>query len=314
MNKQAQKQGEKQAEKQAEKQDLQQEEVNSKSSEYIDSAGGAESSIASILKIPVEDKTPSEDGESANDVLEGNDRGFEDAGDGNFGDDVENELFEDHTLMAEIGVEVIDMVMSYGAMAIAKDFDNEAKYSVSQSRKNKIKKPLELLLKNRETGVSPEMMVAFMVLATYTPVIISAVQERRKKAKESEVIKPILRKQSVDNNFGKEVKFPTKNESQVIDEVIEEEEKEVRPQGRPKGSEDIKKRKTFSKAEKAKMMLEAVKMKKKGDSYSTIAEKLDVSMSTAVNWVKLGSGIKKPSQGKAKTKNDGTSDKESTEK
>jgi len=310
MKKQVEKQSEKQSEKQMEKQDITQEELNSLSSEYIDSTGGAENSIASILKIPVEDKTPSENGESASDVLEGNDNNF-DSGEGEgFDGDVENELFEDHTLMAEIGVEVIDMVMSYGAMAIAKDYENESKYSVAQSRKNKIKKPLELLLKNRETGVSPEMMVAFMVLATYTPVVISAVQERRRKNKENQIIKPIVSKKSESKNFGKEVKFP-KQELNV--EKEEEKVEEPRPQGRPKGSEDIKKRKTFSKEEKAKMMLEAVKMKKKGDSYSTIAEKLDISMSTAVNWVKLGNGVKKTSS-KTKTEKDGASNKESVKK
>ena len=312
------KQVEKQAEKQAENNMNKQEEVIRENSEYIDSTGGAEDSIASILKIPVEDKTPNEDSENASDVLDGGGNDFDGSEGDNFDDEAESEMFADHQLMAEIGVEVIDMVMSYGAMAIAKDFENESKYSVAQSRKNKIKKPLELLLKNRETGVSPEMMVAFMVLATYTPVIINAVQERRRKSKLNEVIKPIRKVESDKPNFGKEVNFPKKDVTNlsVVDKVQEEEEEveEKRPQGRPKGSEDIKARKVFTKAEKAKMMLEAVKMKNKGESYSSIAEKLNISMSTAVNWVKIGKGVKKDSPTKKTEKNNGTSDKESIKK
>lgn len=46
--------------------------------------------------------------------------GFED-----LGSDESSALFEDNELLAEIGVEMIDMMMTYGAMALAQDWDNE---------------------------------------------------------------------------------------------------------------------------------------------------------------------------------------------
>ena len=41
------------------------------------------------------------------------------------GSSLDNELFEDSDLMAEIGVELIDLLIVNGCQAIAKDWGNE---------------------------------------------------------------------------------------------------------------------------------------------------------------------------------------------
>jgi len=137
------------------------------------------SSLADALKIPVEEKSSvGGEEESADDVLEG-ERVLSSDDDG---PELDSELFEDHELMADIGVELIDIVITTSAKAIGGG--DESDYSVSQARRNKLKKPLGMLLKQREVGVSPEVMVIVMVGVIYSPVVIKAFSDRKKKKQE----------------------------------------------------------------------------------------------------------------------------------
>jgi len=124
-------------------------------------------------------------------------------------------MFSDHALMAEMGVEIIDLLMTTGAMAIAKDFGNEQKYAVSDYRKAKLKKPLAMLLEKKGKTLPPEVMFILVVIGVYAPVMMSAMQERTKKT-----------------NLDKEQKQK------------EKEEELPKKKGRPKGSKDSQKRKS----------------------------------------------------------------------
>ena len=128
-------------------------------------------------------------------------------GDGDF-------MFSDHVLMAEMGVEIIDLLMTTGAMAIAKDFGNEEKYSVSDYRKSKLKKPLAMLLEKKGKTLPPEVMFILVIIGVYAPVMMTAMQERQRK--------------------NAEVKQKRK------DKIEQETPKK---KGRPKGSKDSKPRK-----------------------------------------------------------------------
>ena len=155
------------------------------------------SELVSVLKIPMQDakiETESPDVHSAifddeddvndDDETENlNDRYFdEEKEDQKSDDDFDNDFFEDEKLMAEMGVEIIDLGMQTLAMGIAQDFDNPEKYAVSDYKKNKIKKPLELLLRKRGAKVSPEVMFGVVLLVVYAPTMITAIQERKEKA------------------------------------------------------------------------------------------------------------------------------------
>ena len=93
-------------------------------------------------------------------------------------------MFDDYKLMAEMGVEIIDLVATSGAMLVAKEWGNEKKYAVSDARKRKIRKPLELLLKKKGKKVPPEVMFIFTLLVIYAPLYVKAFQEKAKKRKE----------------------------------------------------------------------------------------------------------------------------------
>jgi hypothetical protein len=162
---------------------------------------------------------------------------LDDQSDDMFNDsDIDSSFFDDEELMAEVGVEVIDMLFSYGAMGIAGDFENPEKYEVSDRKKNKIKKPLAKLLAKRGAKVSPEIMFAVLVLITYSPIMFSAVQVRMKKKK------------------AKKVKAKTPDIADVIPDEIEEVDipspmevpptKRNKKRGRPKGSKDKGQRNT----------------------------------------------------------------------
>ena len=128
-------------------------------------------------------------------------------GDGDF-------MFSDHVLMAEMGVEIIDLLMTTGAMAIAKDFGNEEKYSVSDYRKSKLKKPLAMLLEKKGKTLPPEVMFILVIIGVYAPVMMTAMQERQRKNAEDKQ----KRKDKIDQETPKK-------------------------KGRPKGSKDSKPRK-----------------------------------------------------------------------
>ena len=198
-----------------------------------------EDELVKVLKIPMQeatkeettnpvkealfssDKSPEPEFEEEEEETENlNDKYFdEDSTD----DDLDSTFFEDEELMAEMGVEIIDLGMSTMAQAIAGDFDNPKKYAVSDYKKNKIKKPLRLLLQKRGVKVSPEIMFGVTVLVIYAPLMVLAVQERKAKAKV----------RNAEDIRQKHQPPPTP--------PIPEEKKKG---GRPKGSKDKKPRKT----------------------------------------------------------------------
>ena len=104
----------------------------------------SEKSIFDQLKEPVEEPKENQESSSLEDALGGStepeytggalENGFEDVSD----DEMEG-LFADHQLMAELGVEVIDLAFTYGAMAIAGEKDEEP-FKVSAQRRNRLKK------------------------------------------------------------------------------------------------------------------------------------------------------------------------------
>ena len=173
----------------------------------------------------------------------------EDAFDDTLNDDelLEDEMFfDDYKLMAEMGVEVIDLVMTSSAQLLAKDWGNEEKYSISDARKRKLRKPLELMLKKKDKKVPPELMFGITVLILYAPMLLKAVQER-KKQKEVEL------KENTENPFGENT-TTTMSTPFVIPEDAPAKVDIVPPPvqttpvkkkaGRKKGSKDVKPRKT----------------------------------------------------------------------
>jgi len=228
----------------------------------IDDVGTSE--LVSVLKIPMQDakietETPDVhsaifDGDDNDDDVDDdvetenlNDRYFDDdKTDQKSDDDFDNDFFEDEKLMAEMGVEIIDLGMQTLAMGIAQDFDNPEKYAVSDYKKNKIKKPLELLLRKRGAKVSPEVMFGVVLLVVYAPTMITAIQERKEKANQ----KAQARK-NAQNDVAEQI--PDHIQSVDHEQIMRDQEDVNAPRpitpiiipkkkGRPKGSKDNKKR------------------------------------------------------------------------
>lgn len=242
---------------------------------FIDSENEkVEKSLTAALGIPVEDKS-NQGGpeEKPEDVLEGEDSSSDE---GEEGEGLEEELFGDHELMADIGVEVIDMAFTFSAMAIAGDSD-EQKFSVSAQRRNRIKKPLALLLKNREVSVSPEVMVLVMILTVYAPVMIKAVKVRAEKkksakkfAKNAKSLSELRREEII--NQAKEYRASQANEAPIVN--INREEK--KPEEKPR----------TTRADREKLQDKAYLMKKQGKTYSEICAEMNISESTAIRYIK----------------------------
>lgn len=228
----------------------------------IDDVGTSE--LVSVLKIPMQDariETESPDVHSAifddeddEDDVNDDDEDTEDLNDRYFNDDKESQksdddfdsdFFEDEKLMAEMGVEIIDLGMQTLAMGIAQDFDNPEKYAVSDYKKNKIKKPLELLLRKRGAKVSPEVMFGVVLLVVYAPTMISAIQERKEKANQ----KAQARK-NAQNDVAEQIPdhIQSVDHEQIMRDQDVNAQKPITPiiipkkKGRPKGSKDNKKR------------------------------------------------------------------------
>tara|TARA_R100000353_G_scaffold174738_1_gene143354 strand:+ start:222 stop:1139 length:918 start_codon:yes stop_codon:yes gene_type:complete len=219
--------------------------------------------IIEVLKIPMQDAknensdSPVEDvifeGEETQDPEMDEDE-VENLNDKYFSEespeDFENKFFEDEKLMAEMGVEIIDLGMQTLAMGIAQDFDNPEKYAVSEYKKNKIKKPLELLLRKRGAKVSPEVMFGVVLLVVYAPTMMEAVKTRRSKMKKPKVSKDVA--DDIPSNI-KVASPPQQTNGQTLERpepIVQEIQPLVIPndqpkkKGRPKGSKDTKKRKT----------------------------------------------------------------------
>lgn len=264
-----QKTTEKMEEKPPQKIDLEMAEKEPKTEPIVDKSPAQEvgtDELVSVLKIPMADAKVESEPEVHSalfDSPENTDPEFEDEeeeenlNDKYFkeenSDDFDSEFFEDETLMAEMGVEIIDLGMQTLAMGIAQDFDNPEKYAVSEYKKKKIKKPLELLLRKRGAKVSPEIMFGVVLLVVYAPTLIMAVQERKEKMKAkknppTDIADQIpehvqeVREQAPpkppqeDMVFDKNSPPPLKAEPMVI--PVDP----IKKKGRPKGSKDTKKR------------------------------------------------------------------------
>ena len=127
------------------------------------------------------------------------------------------------------------------AMGIAQDFDNPEKYAVTEYKKNKIKKPLELLLRKRGAKVSPEVMFGVVLLVVYAPTMMIAVKERKEKLKAKKKAKTDVADQIPDHiqsvDHEEIIRSEDINAQKPITPIIIPKKK-----GRPKGSKDNKKR------------------------------------------------------------------------
>jgi hypothetical protein len=282
---------------------------------YIDSdSSDIAKSLTAILSVPTETIDVSQQqheskesvlsgyGSDGNDPINPNFSGSEEKGaDGEAQDfsDVDSGLFEDNSLLSEIGIELIDMLMAYGAMAIAKDWDNEDKYSISAKRKKKLQAPLEKILESREVKTAPELVFALMLIASYSPLMIEAVQERKRK-KAASTSNPIQNMRAVSTPSKK---AETTSEDNIS--VIPQRQQEVetpddedamaemmakmqtkRKAGRPVGSTDLKVRVSHSDEDREKQINKAKAFRKDGMSFSRIAKELNVSEATATRWVR----------------------------
>lgn len=166
----------------------------------------------------------------------------------NFGDEMgsslDNEMFEDSDLMAEIGVELIDLLIVNGCQAIAKDWGNEDKYSVSDRKKSKLKKPLAQLLRKKGTKIEPEYIFGIMVLVMYAPKLIEAVQQRKANKKKAQQETQIEKVQLPNNPRSPRPAFAPPLEIVETKTQIDEQPVKKKRAGRPKGSKDTKPRKT----------------------------------------------------------------------
>ena len=219
-----------------------------------------EDDIIKVLKVPVQEAQTSQAGTTEfNDVnddlniLEGGDKTFDE--EENLNDDFNKKdqdefdfMFSDHKLMSEIAVELLDMGMITLCMSLSGEFgeEGEQKYGVSDYRKNKIKKPLELLLAKRDKKISPELMFVLITLVVYSPSLIMAWQVRKEKKKvkvrkkqvvkgQPNIVKPdAMRQPPVDVKPTKEEvsNVPLMNTKKDVEEI----KPEPKSKGRPKGS------------------------------------------------------------------------------
>ena len=215
--------------------------------------------LIEILKIPMQEAQTEQQTESIRETLfekekpkdpEFEEEEEEDIEEENLNDrylkddeDVDGSFFEDEELMAEMGVEIIDLIMTTSAQALAGDFDNPKKYEVSEYKKNKIKKPLKLLLEKRGVKVSPEIMFGVVLLVVYSPIMILAIQERKAKKKKKQQTPDVAEEipeniERVDANAIIKEQQRQTNQTTLETNKIPEVEIEKKKRGRPKGSKD----------------------------------------------------------------------------
>ena len=214
--------------------------------------------LVEILKIPMQEAQNEQQTESIKETIfekeKPKDPEFEEEeeedGEENLNDkylkddeDMDSSFFDDEELMAEFGIEIIDLIMTTSAQALAGDFDNPKKYEVSEYKKNKLKKPLKLLLEKRGVKVAPEVMFGVMLLVMYSPIMILAFQERKakkmKKQQATDVAEDIPENiQRVDSNAIMQEHQRQTNQTTLETNKIPEVKIEKKKRGRPKGSKD----------------------------------------------------------------------------
>lgn len=231
--------------------------------EFVDSDGGGIANLRKVLNIPMEEAggNKSKPLDVPNDPLSSGEAKSErsnpfDDGDtlGSSGLDPEDmegigEMFEDVEALSEFGIEILDLAMNYAAQAVSGDWGQDEKYSIPESRKRKLRKPLAAVLKKRSPKVSPELAFAVFVLGAYAPMLIQAWSERQKKTK--------AENKDRDRNGALVVPkdLPTNDDTTKPDDyddlitkmranaTQQEPPAPKRPPGRPKGSKDSKPRK-----------------------------------------------------------------------
>ena len=291
--------------------------VEDKEVDFLDSdSGDIGASLTSILNVPTETISTEQTAEDKSSVLEGfgspesNDFKKSDLGGGDFsegiedftdlGEDGDSPFFEDNELLAEIGIELIDMMMTYGAMAIAQDFDNEEKYAIKDKRKKKLQAPLEKILQNREVKTSPELVFCFMMIVIYSPMYVTAVKERRdkKNAKAQMGSNPVPSIQPVVKNLKNKSTEDISVVPQPKDDIENGDDsqhplsdmlsnmKPKRKAGRPVGSTDLQPRKNLDDNERKRQIEKAKALRKDGWSFARIGKELNVSEGTATRWVR----------------------------
>ena len=144
--------------------------VNPVNTSFTDSDNSKIDDIKNILNIPMENVSEKSDNMTFDneDPFDGNapDDSFDELGiDDLLDEDGEgmDSLFEDTEALSEMCVELLDLGMNYTSQAISTEWGEDEKYSIPESRKRKLRKPLAKLLQKRAPKVSPEL--AFMVFA-----------------------------------------------------------------------------------------------------------------------------------------------------
>ena len=227
---------------------------------YVDSESGGIQNLHKILNIPMEeaggnknkpldvpaDPLSSGEPKSKNPFDEEGDLGLDSEDMEGLGD-----MFDDVEALSEFGVEILDLGMNYAAQAISGDWGQDEKYSIPESRKRKLRKPLAAVLKKRSPKVSPELALAVFVLGAYAPMLIQAYSERQKKVK----VAPTKDKNGAmvvpkeDPNFDDSPDDYSDLLTQMRNESIPQPAPEPkRRPGRPKGSKDTKPRKSPAKS------------------------------------------------------------------
>lgn len=250
------------------KKDIPETAENPVNTSFTDSDNSKIDDIKNILNIPMEnvsekpdnmtfDNEDPFDGATENNDLD--ELGLDDLMDED-GEGMDS-LFEDTEALSEMCVELLDLGMNYTSQAISTEWGEDEKYSIPESRKRKLRKPLAKLLQKRAPKVSPELAFMVFAIAIYSPQLIKAYQVRREKLKENTPPPPapmqVVRKESenpsvfkppvLDDDEGDEYESilqEMRNNSVENDIKPIKNEKPKRKAGRPKGSKDKAKRKT----------------------------------------------------------------------
>ena len=101
-------------------------------------------------------------------------------------DDDMNEL-EDPELLADLAVEVVDLIVVMVATGIAGEHRPE--FEVSEYKRKKIKKPAAILLARLGAKVDPWVVLLIAFLAVYGPVVYQAIQIKNEKKKRAAQLK-----------------------------------------------------------------------------------------------------------------------------
>lgn len=245
---------------------------------FTDSDNSKIQDIKNVLNIPIENVSEKVDENTfeksdpfgGNDAFE-EDSDFEELGlDSLLDEDGKgvDSLFEDTEALSEMVVELLDLGMNYTSQAISTEWGEDEKYSIPESRKKKLRKPLAKLLEKRAPKVSPELAFMVFAIAIYSPQLIKAYQVRRKKLAEdskpvnvpfpqpSDPAVPTPITMEVDETDEYEDMLKEMHKSSVVSpplqapintqNIVTNEKPKKRKAGRPKGAKDSVKRKAKS--------------------------------------------------------------------